>query len=141
MMSKKGLFLKHIGIVILVLAMSATTGWAYDVTVTNDTEYTCKVSVFTMHLVFSENEGTFILQPGQSHTWNTGAWCPSGFSGTILGQQGWRELQMTNCLGNKCSDSTGFMATCCWDLRYRVCKKISGDHVEVRDNDYGFCKE
>lgn len=50
---------------------------------------------------FSQNEGTATLQPGQSHTWQTGL-RPSGFSGDILGPQGWRNLQMTNCLGNNC---------------------------------------
>jgi len=141
-MANKSLsFLTKSALVILLLFLSATTAEAYEVTITNDSAYTCQISVWTMHLFFSQNEGTATLQPGQSHTWQTGAWCPSGFSGDILGPQGWRNLQMTNCLGNNCSSSTGFMATCCWNLNYKICKKISGDHIELRDNDYGFCKQ
>lgn len=141
-MANKSLsFLTKLALVILLLFLSATTAEAYEVTITNDSAYTCQISVWTMHLFFSQNEGTATLQPGQSHTWQTGAWCPSGFSGDILGPQGWRNLQMTNCLGNNCSSSTGFMATCCWNLNYKICKKISGNHIELRDNDYGFCKQ
>jgi len=134
-MANKSLsFLTKLALVILLLVLSATTAEAYEVTITNDSAYTCQVSVWTMHLFFSQNEGTATLQPGQSHTWQTGAWCPSGFSGDILGPQGWRNLQMTNCLGNNCSSSTGFMATCCWNLNYKICKKTP-DYI------YGFCKQ
>ena len=141
-MANKSLsFLTKLALVILLLVLSATTAEAYEVTITNDSAYTCEVSVWTMHLFFSVNEGTFTLQPGQSHTWDTGGWCPAGFSGDIAGPQGWRRLQMADCLGNNSSSSTGFSATCCWRLNYKICKKISGDHIELRDNDYGFCKQ
>jgi hypothetical protein len=125
-------FLNKLAFVILVSILSATNVGAYDVTVTNDTVYECKVSVWTSHLIFPQNEGEVTLQPGQSHTWNTGSWCPCGFRGFIV-SHGWQSLPMTNCSGTVATESGTFMFPCCWNLNYKVCKKSV--------DEYGFCKQ
>lgn len=126
-------------VLMLVLGMGSLS-FAYDVTVYNETEFVVKVAVWTNHLTTNQKVSTQTIQPGGSYTWSTGAWCPDGLTGQIKDSTGnWRGLQETNCHGNK--QSSGFWPACCWSLTFKVCRKIGIGYTEIRDDDYGFCKE
>ena len=135
---RKSVFVTAMALV-LVCGMGSPS-FAYDVTVHNETEFVVNVATWSHHFSSNKKVSTQTLQPGGSYTWSTGAWCPCGLSGQINdGAGNWRALQETNCHGNK--QSSEWWPPCCWNLTFRVCRKVGEGYSEIRDDDYGFCKE
>ena len=117
-------------------------GINYKVTVGNPTDYKVKVWVFVRKVNLSEKliSNAVILNAGESHTWETGAKCPTGIEGQILAAGKWMKMKSMDCLGGDHNYETSVVSTCCWDISARVCQKAGQGYTEVRDHDYGFCK-
>ena len=141
-------------IVILVLIIAVTVGyWShqdkayaggginYKVTVTNPTDLQCKVTVWTDKVTTAGNMGEKVIGAGGSSTWETGAWCPIGVTGTIYSKvdKTWLKMQDTNCYGNK--QSMEWAPACCWNTTLEVTRKVGVGYPNVRDEDYGFSKK
>lgn len=130
----------------LLVSGSISITHAWEVTVRNDTDKDCKVTLYTdrMFAIHPETEAT--LTPGASYTWRTGSWCPDCIKGKInipsgtQSSSGWKTIKWTNCLGNEISIADG-CSPCCWNSNWRICRKRGEGYSEVRDDDYGFCKE
>ena len=117
-------------------------GINYKVTVQNPTDYKVKVWVFVRHLNLSEkitSDGV-VLSPGGSNTWETGAKCRSCIEGQIYSGMKWLKMKNMDCLGGAHDYETETLTTCCWNISARVCQKAGQGYTEMRDHDYGFCK-
>ncbi len=127
--------------IVLVLGCGlCSLSFAWDVTVSNATELVAKVEGHVDHVFWTSGMGEQTIQPGGSYTWHSGSWCPDGLSGEIRDSAGnWRKIQETSCLGHKCSHDS--WTSCCWNLNFKVCRKAGIGYQEIRDDDYGFCKQ
>jgi hypothetical protein len=118
-------------------------GINWKMTVSNPTKYTVRVSAYKVGItLMNELIGEMTISPGGSYTFETGAKCPAGFSGYISIGGNWLKLKDVNCLGQDLSSQSNNAATCCWDISFKVCQKVSGNFTDAqyRDNDFGFCK-
>jgi hypothetical protein len=119
----------------LLLLGSISIANAWEVTVRNPTDKTCKMKLWDHRLLFIHEHEEATIPPGGSYTWDTGGYCPSCMKGALYhwGQVS-DTIQWTNCLGN----SVGILddcTPCCWNASWHICKKTGmGDP-------YGFCKD
>ncbi len=113
---------------LLALIWAAPAG-AWTMTLDNPTEYTARVLAYggykdPIHL---KTLATVNIAPGGSYQWSTGAQCPTGFAGKLNTPDGWRGLKTDTFIK-------------CWNVHYKICQKAGQGYTEVRDYDYGFCK-
>jgi len=122
--------------VFFMVFCSVSSSGAWLVTVKNDTEYLVNVNLYVNFFVNGFYEEATIIA-GESHTFDTGGLCPSGFTGTIYDRYASR-LSETSILGHEIGVA-GFSAGC-WNSGWKVCRKRGSGHgTETRD--FGFCKQ
>ena len=127
----------------LLVSGSISIANAWELTVRNDTGKNCKVLIYDDRFAANYPREEVTIASGSSYTWHTGGYCPDCMKGEIYasGQSnpGWRKIKWTNCLGKEIAIADGCTA-CCWNTSWRICRK-RGEGYDIRDDDYGFCKE
>ena len=53
----------------------------------------------------------------------------------------WVKMKAMDCLGGDHNYDTTVLSTCCWNISARVCQKAGLGYTEMRDHDFGFCKD
>ena len=128
----------------LIIGRDAYAGGGinYKVKVQNPTNYKVKVWAYVRLVNLSEKHTSsgVVINPGETYTFETGAKCPTGIEGQIYADGKWLKMKSMDCLGGDHNYETSVMSTCCWDISARVCQKAGQGYTEVRDHDYGFCK-
>ena len=120
--------------IVLVLGCGfCSLSFAWDVTVHNPTPYFVQVEIYTTVFTSEILESTIITK-NSSHTFKTGNWCPSGFKGNFM--PGAR-IASTSILGHE----TELFSAGCWNSSWQICRKRGNEGDEIKDNDYGFCKQ
>jgi hypothetical protein len=130
------------GIVSVILLGIAANLHAWTVTVRNDSEETCRVDLYYTSFEGNKEYGMKLVPKGGTATFETGLWCPSGFTGIIFKDPKnleYPSLASTSILGHE-TGTTGFSAGC-WNSSWKICRKRGEGYKEVRNNDYGFCKQ
>jgi hypothetical protein len=130
------------GIVSVILLSIAVNLHAWTVTVKNDTGETCRVNLYYTSFDGNKEYGYKLLPMGSTVTFETGAWCPSGFIGIIFKDPKnleYPSLASTSILGHE-TGMAGFSAGC-WNSSWTICRKRGAGSKEVSNNDYGFCKQ
>ena len=116
---------------------------AWNVTITNPTNWTVKVGVWVQDFGPSTRIPPARIGPGQSHTFETGGWCPDGFYGFFDDDQSKLSpylLQAITCLGlpTTGSDLQLSLSTCCWNMNVRIAN-LYGDGKNPRaPGEFGF---
>jgi hypothetical protein len=86
----------------------------YKTVVTNKSDVLQTITLVTEHLTCDHLEEQADLQPGETHTWVTGGWCPAGFK---IIKEG---LPYTNCWGDP-KDEKDWFWPCCrsstWEIQ------------------------
>jgi hypothetical protein len=134
------LFVVMLSFCIGLTETSASGAMVYEATAKNETELVVRVEAYNDQWSSGMGLGEQTIQPGGSYTWRSSTYCLCGFKGQIRDSAGnWYKMQDTDCNGNKTS-SIGFSA-CCWNLNFKVCRKEGVGNKEIKDGDYGFCKQ
>lgn len=129
----------------LIIGRDAYAGgginWKFKVQ--NPTDNKVKVWVFVRLANLSEKLTAtgVVINPGGTYTFETGDKCPTGIEGQIYADGKWLKMKSMDCLGGDHDYETSVASTCCWNISARVCQKAGQGYTEVRDHDYGFCKE
>ena len=92
----------------------APANGGYKTTVTNKSDVLQCITLVTEHLVNDHLEEQVDLQPGETYTWETGGWCPSGFK--IIKE----DLPTTDCWGNPKYEKNWFWPCCrssTWEIQ------------------------
>lgn len=103
-------------------------GVDYEVTVRNDTKNEFTVILYVSK-IYNVDYLNAVLNPGQSHTFHTGALCPSGLYAKTIEQDdsGLKHIYFyTHLLGYEVSGEAAFSA-CCWSSSWRIVKE-GGDY-------------
>ena len=129
----------------LIIGRNAYAGGGinWKVTVHNPTDYKIKVWAYVRLASLSEKltSSGVVINPGGTYTFETGDKCPTGIEGQIYVDKKWLKMKSMDCLGGAHDYDTAVMSTCCWNLSARACQKAGQGYTEVRDHDYGFCKD
>jgi len=126
-------------IISFLLLGSVSVANAWNVTVRNDTNYTCKIRLymdrfFTCHLTDYQSIAT-----GSSYQWDTGGWCPLSLEGEINVDGKWIKMKSINIgVGNEINDACQDSSAACWNSSWIICRKRGSG--TINDYDYGFCK-
>jgi hypothetical protein len=128
------------GIVSVILLGIASNSHAWRVTVTNGSDRPCIVLFYDNAYIVNDWQYRETIQPSQSITLDSKGYCFSGLEGFYFPPDG-REVKIasTSILGHEV-DVGGFSAGC-WDSSWTICRKRGAGDPNVRDNDYGFCKQ
>ncbi|MFA6032881.1 MAG: hypothetical protein WC889_08290 [Myxococcota bacterium] len=92
----------------------APANGGYKTTVTNKSDVLQTITLVTEHLVSDHLEEQADLQPGETYTWETGGWCPSGFK--IIKE----DLPYTDCWGDPKYEKNWFWPCCrssTWEIQ------------------------
>jgi hypothetical protein len=95
-------------------AVGAPANGGYKTIITNKSDVLQTITLVTEHLVADHLEEQADLQPGETFTWETGGWCPSGFKIIKVG------LPFTDCWGDP-KDEKNWFWPCCrsstWEIQ------------------------
>lgn len=120
--------LRVLAVFVLAMALFFSThiAGAYEINITNETEYT--VSVYWQKSFLTKCDhggGPLTIQKGQTSTFHTNATCPGAIWGYIEDQvpNMDRAIPGVTCTGREEQNKCG---TCCWDLQFKIQKASDG---------------
>ena len=129
-MRKKHLSMKivmfSVAALLLLSAIAVAGGGAnWKVTVNNDTNYKCRVLVYTEKMTHSEPMDWRTLASGQQTIYETGSLCPCCIEGKVYdpSTKTWKKTRKVNIgLGNEINDPYSCSAAC-WNSTWKLCRK------------------
>jgi len=121
-------------VVLSILVMSTAKSDAYEVKVRNPTKYKVTVNLLVDKLTQCTVHSTADIEPGASHTFHTGGWCPALFTGVIYSSSGSKfNLVKTDCQGY--IDFPCY--TCCKNLNFKIyCISCGSTDTEPENHTY-----
>ncbi len=97
-------------------------GINYKTTITNQTNVRIPVQLYTYRLMVYSEEYVWI-EPGESYTYETGAWCPIGFEGESWGDSPGMVHGYfidTDCRGNQTVGKEKWLWVCCRSAQFAI---------------------
>ncbi len=123
---------------VMMVISTASSAFAWKVTVTNEADrtatVTCWANAFVANYIFDSKE----VAPGQTVTFDTGGVCPSGLEGgiTILVYETYNtykvyhKIESMSLLGNEVAN--GFFTACCWNSAWAIYKQNDTYHFRKK---------
>lgn len=119
-------------------------GIDHTITVHNPLDSKVRVSAGKVKANIVDVEWTswVVIPTGGSQEFHSGALCPCGVRGQYWDavNRKWVKMKGRNCLGSDMENVENNASTCCWSYTVKTCQKAGHGYNEVREYDFGFCK-